>query len=195
MSICEPSLKVRHLSSFVNDGTANLAGQCNRNADTETILLCCYRNPNIESQRISLKLVSSSRHHPVQCVESNSDAKSMVAGSGEGQHGDFEEKLGDLKVSTEPKVEGRGGGRGDSGGGDGEGGGGGGDDSGGEEEEEREFGPILNFEEVMREAESRGVKLPSDMLEAAKTTGIRKLFLLRYLDLEVEFECGFLLLS
>ncbi|XP_021899121.1 protein RETICULATA-RELATED 1, chloroplastic [Carica papaya] len=184
MSICEPSLKVRHLSSFVNDGTANLAGQCNRNADTETILLCCYRNPNIESQRISLKLVSSSRHHPVQCVESNSDAKSMVAGSGEGQHGDFEEKLGDLKVSTEPKVEGRGGGRGDSGGGDGEGGGGGGDDSGGEEEEEREFGPILNFEEVMREAESRGVKLPSDMLEAAKTTGIRKLFLLRYLDLE-----------
>ncbi|OMO90276.1 hypothetical protein COLO4_19273 [Corchorus olitorius] len=40
------------------------------------------------------------------------------------------------------------------------------------------------FEEVMKEAEARGVKLPSDMMEAAKSNGLRKLFLLRYLDLQ-----------
>ncbi|XWS52920.1 hypothetical protein CRYUN_Cryun11dG0114100 [Craigia yunnanensis] len=70
----------------------------------------------------------------------------------------------------------------DNGGGDSFGGGGG-DEC--DDEEEREFGPILKFEEVMKEAEARGVKLPSDMMEAAKITGIRKLFLLRYLDLQI----------
>ncbi|CAH2058871.1 unnamed protein product, partial [Thlaspi arvense] len=66
-------------------------------------------------------------------------------------------------------------------------GGGGGGDGGegdGEDYEEKEFGPILKFEEVMRETEARGATLPSDMLEAAKTFGIRKLLLLRYLDLQ-----------
>ncbi|KAG2326513.1 hypothetical protein Bca4012_035469 [Brassica carinata] len=69
-------------------------------------------------------------------------------------------------------------------------GGGGGDGSGGEGDggeedyEEKEFGPLLKFEEVMRETEARGATLPSDMLEAAKTFGIRKLILLRYLDLQ-----------
>ncbi|CAN6978004.1 unnamed protein product [Brassica oleracea var. botrytis] len=66
-------------------------------------------------------------------------------------------------------------------GGDGNGGGG---DDGEEDYEEKEFGPVLKFEEVMRETEARGAKLPSDMLEAAKTFGIRKLLLLRYLDLQ-----------
>ncbi|CAH8350795.1 unnamed protein product [Eruca vesicaria subsp. sativa] len=61
---------------------------------------------------------------------------------------------------------------------------GGEDDDGKEEYEEKEFGPILKFEEVMRETEARGATLPSDMLEAAKTFGIRKLLLLRYLDLQ-----------
>ncbi|OIW03900.1 hypothetical protein TanjilG_30176 [Lupinus angustifolius] len=36
----------------------------------------------------------------------------------------------------------------------------------------------------MKEAEARGVKLPSDMVEAAKNIGIREMFLLRYLELE-----------
>lgn len=72
-------------------------------------------------------------------------------------------------------------------GGDGNGGfnnGGGGGD-GEEDYEEKEFGPVLKFEEVMRETEARGATLPSDMLEAAKTFGIRNLLLLRYLDLQV----------
>lgn len=66
----------------------------------------------------------------------------------------------------------------------GDGGGAGGDGEKGDPEEE-EFGPILKFEEVMKETEARGATLPSDMLEAAKTVGIRKLLLLRYLDLQV----------
>ncbi|XP_050244326.1 protein RETICULATA, chloroplastic [Quercus robur] len=64
------------------------------------------------------------------------------------------------------------------------GGGGGGGGDGGDDKEEDEFGPILKFEEVMKETEARGVSLPSDMLEAAKSVGIRKLLLLRYLDLQ-----------
>ncbi|KAI4354572.1 hypothetical protein L6164_003422 [Bauhinia variegata] len=67
--------------------------------------------------------------------------------------------------------------------GEGGGGGGGGDDNGGDKEEE-EFGPLLKYDEVMRETEARGATLPSDMLEAAKSVGIRKVLLLRYLDLQ-----------
>ncbi|XP_059667866.1 protein RETICULATA, chloroplastic-like [Cornus florida] len=66
--------------------------------------------------------------------------------------------------------------------GGGGGGGGGGDE--GDDGEEDEFGPIMKFEEVIRETEARGASLPSDMLEAAKSVGIRKLLLLRYLDLQ-----------
>lgn len=39
----------------------------------------------------------------------------------------------------------------------------------------------------MKETEARGVKLPSDMAEAAKSTGIREMFLQRYLELQVGF--------
>ncbi|KAH7844140.1 hypothetical protein Vadar_024772 [Vaccinium darrowii] len=66
------------------------------------------------------------------------------------------------------------------------GGGGGGDSEGGDEEEEEddEFGPIMKFEEVMKETEARGASLPADMLEAAKSGGLRELLLLRYLELQ-----------
>lgn len=72
------------------------------------------------------------------------------------------------------------------GGGDGENGGGGGGGDG--DEGEDEFGPILSFDQVVQEAEKRGVSLPSlpaDMVEAAKSVGIQKLLLLRYLDMQV----------
>ncbi|RDX57844.1 Protein RETICULATA, chloroplastic, partial [Mucuna pruriens] len=69
-------------------------------------------------------------------------------------------------------------------GGAGEGsGGGGGDDDDGNDNEEEEFGPLLRYDEVMRETEARGATLPLDMIEAAKSVGIRKVLLLRYLDL------------
>ncbi|KAJ8747115.1 hypothetical protein K2173_008914 [Erythroxylum novogranatense] len=77
--------------------------------------------------------------------------------------------------------DGRGGNGKFSGGGGNEGSG---DDGEGEDHEEKEFGPIMKYEEVIKETEARGVTLPSDMLEAAKTMGIRKLLLLRYLDLQ-----------
>eukprot|EP00257_Ricinus_communis_P020580 XP_015579842.1 protein RETICULATA-RELATED 1, chloroplastic [Ricinus communis] len=77
-----------------------------------------------------------------------------------------------------------GGGGGGNGGGDGSSGGGGGDGGDNEEEEEKEFGPIMRYEQIIKEAETRGVQLPHDMIEAAKTTGIRQLFVLRYLDLQ-----------
>ncbi|KAH7514514.1 hypothetical protein FEM48_Zijuj11G0097400 [Ziziphus jujuba var. spinosa] len=67
--------------------------------------------------------------------------------------------------------------------GGGGGGGNGGGDENGNENEEDEYGPLLNYEEVMRETTARGASLPSDMLDAAKSVGIRKLLLLRYLDL------------
>lgn len=68
--------------------------------------------------------------------------------------------------------------------GGGGGGNGGGGDDGGNDPEEEEFGPLLKLEEVIRESEARGAKLPADMLAAAQSIGIRKVLLLRYLDLQ-----------
>lgn len=64
------------------------------------------------------------------------------------------------------------------------GGGGGGDGDDGNDKEEEEFGPIMKFEEVMTETKARGVTLPPDMLEAAKSVGLRKVLLERFLDLQ-----------
>ncbi|GAA0156613.1 hypothetical protein LIER_14067 [Lithospermum erythrorhizon] len=79
-----------------------------------------------------------------------------------------------------------GGGDGGGDGGGGGGGGGGGDGDGDEEEdfEESEFGKMMKFEDVVKEAELRGVSLPEDMIEAAKSLGLRELIFSRYLDLQ-----------
>ncbi|WRX35052.1 Protein RETICULATA-related - like 6 [Theobroma cacao] len=145
---------------------------------------------SIESR---LKLASSasvSLHHimftnrrfTLHCVRPDSTGNT-VSRSLEGENGDFdgESRVLEVGIDDQLNIDGGGGG-GDSGDGDSFGGGGGGGE--GDDEEEREFGPILKFEEVMKEAEARGVNLPSDMMEAAKSNGIRKLFLLRYLDLQ-----------
>lgn len=87
----------------------------------------------------------------------------------------------DAETSFYPKIADNDGGDGSDGGGNG----GGGGDDGEDDNEEKEFGRILKFEEVMRETENRGASLPSDMWEAAKTTGIREVILYRYLDLQV----------
>ncbi|KAG6510044.1 hypothetical protein ZIOFF_028052 [Zingiber officinale] len=63
-------------------------------------------------------------------------------------------------------------------------GGGGGEEGDADDSEEKEFGPIMKFDEVIRETEARGVSLPPDMLEAAKLTGIRRVLLFRYFELE-----------
>ncbi|XP_074556702.1 protein RETICULATA-RELATED 1, chloroplastic-like isoform X1 [Curcuma longa] len=63
-------------------------------------------------------------------------------------------------------------------------GGGGGEEGDADDSEEKEFGPIMKFDEVIRETEARGSSLPPDMLEAAKLTGIRRVLLFRYFELE-----------
>lgn len=95
--------------------------------------------------------------------------------------------VGVLGEEQAPELENGGGnGRfgGGEGGGDNDGYGGGGGENPGDSEEEREFGILLNWEQVAKELESRGISLPADMAEAAKTTGIRKLLLERYLELQ-----------
>lgn len=95
-----------------------------------------------------------------------------------------ESSVSDIGIGDQEKIGGGcGDGGHDNGGNDSFGGGSGG--GGGEDEEGKEFGPILKFDEVKKKAEARGVKLPSDMMDAAKSYGIRKLLLLRYLDLQV----------
>ncbi|CAN6442826.1 unnamed protein product [Victoria cruziana] len=101
--------------------------------------------------------------------------------------GEPPEKLFVLGVDT-----GNGGNSSGDGGNDNGGRGGGDDGNGGESDkgddhEAREFGPILKFDEVMKQIEARGAKLPADMLQAAKTTGIREIILSRYLDLQGTF--------
>ena len=54
----------------------------------------------------------------------------------------------------------------------------------GDDHEEEEFKPILRFEEVMRETRARGTSFPSNMLTAAKSVGIQRVLILRYLDLQ-----------
>ncbi|XWS71526.1 hypothetical protein CRYUN_Cryun03dG0145300 [Craigia yunnanensis] len=117
----------------------------------------------------------------LHCVRPDSAGNTVSSSLGR-ENGDFDGESRVLEVGTgdQKKID-CGGGGGDNGGDNSFGGG---DDGEGDDEEEREFGPILKFDEVMKEAEARGVKLPSDMMEAARSNGIRKLFLLRYLDLQ-----------
>lgn len=124
--------------------------------------------------------MSHSNVEPLSSVADSTEPTEEEGGSilGKGDN------AGSLGTDEPAKLVSDGGGGGGGNGGLNNGGGGGGDD-GGEDYEEKEFGPLLKFEEVMRETEARGATLPSDMLEAAKTFGIRKLLLLRYLDLQV----------
>ncbi|KAF6156640.1 hypothetical protein GIB67_017776 [Kingdonia uniflora] len=68
------------------------------------------------------------------------------------------------------------------------GGGGGRGEDDDDDDEENEFEPLLKFEEVMKMIGARGASLPYDMLEAAKTVGIREVLLLRYLDSQVKIK-------
>ncbi|KAL5709431.1 hypothetical protein ACHQM5_020120 [Ranunculus cassubicifolius] len=100
-------------------------------------------------------------------------------------NGKLPEGLGSSDISFAASTDNVGGDNGSFGsGGGGNGNGGGGDEGDDKHEEEDEFGPLLKFEQVMKEIEARGVSLPSDMMEAAKNVGIHKILLMRYLDLQ-----------
>ncbi|XP_008227034.1 PREDICTED: protein RETICULATA-RELATED 1, chloroplastic [Prunus mume] len=175
MSVCSPPPSHSHLPNAVVS-----------NAVPEfRIPLQCPQNPKLHFELTnSLKLVASrhssfrNRRFYLNCAGSET---TFVAG----QNGNF--TVAEARVS-EPRIDGSDGGNdggdsGDSFGGGGRGGEGEGDggDKGGEGDE---FGPLLKFDEVMKESEARGVKLPQDMVEAAKATGLREVFLQRYLDLQ-----------
>ncbi|KAK8553091.1 hypothetical protein V6N13_141693 [Hibiscus sabdariffa] len=136
------------------------------------------------------KPVTLSLSQPPEVEPQSGAATSIV--TKESSESSIRKEVRILGSDEEAKIdEGNGGGFFDGNGGNGKfnnGGGGGGDCGGGDGEkgdpEEDEFGPIMKFEEVMKEVDARGATLPSDMMEAAKSVGIRKLLLLRYLDLQ-----------
>lgn len=139
-----------------------------------------------KNRRVVVANVSKS--NPLGESQSGVASVSVSKGGGNSDSGSVVGKdIRILETGFEVKADNYGNGGGDVLGGSGNGsfssGGGGGDDNE-DDKEEDEFGPILKFEEVMKETEARGVSLPSDMLEAAKSVGIRKLLLLRYLDLQ-----------
>ncbi|KAL5763868.1 hypothetical protein ACOSP7_016233 [Xanthoceras sorbifolium] len=164
MSVCSPSFKLPHVPNFSHHDH-------------------CVKSPTFQCC-LSLNHPATTKHafFKLQCVNSDSAPKTIVI-SGEAQTGEFPAEDCNGIEPINDGGDGRDGG--DGGAGDSFGRGGGRDDDGeGSDKEKEEFGPILKFEEVMKETEARGVTLPCDMVEAAKTTGIRKMFLLRYLDLQ-----------
>ncbi|XP_062105247.1 protein RETICULATA-RELATED 1, chloroplastic [Humulus lupulus] len=169
MSLCSPGFSSSSSNLFYADASTRQCGHPHHhNVAVDLRVFHCSKEPlNLISSRQLFSI--ENRGFGLKCTESGSVAKTIV------EETEF----------SEPKTDrgdgGTGGGDGNMSGGGGNGGGGGEGDGDGEE---KEFGQIMKFEEVMKEAESRGVKLPSDMVEAAKSIGIRKAFLSRYLDLQ-----------
>ncbi|KAL6341887.1 hypothetical protein AAG906_038132 [Vitis piasezkii] len=170
MSVFSSSFRFLHLSDSQND--VAFTNQCSGSS-------AITKSPNLHftnALHVPASSHSLSRNQVLvtRCAGAESPAKPVT----------------DVEASFAPKIEDNN--SGDSGdgsdgsdfGGSGSGGGGGGGDGGEDNSGEEEFGRILKFEEVMREAENRGASLPSDMWEAAKTTGIREVILFRYLDLQ-----------
>ncbi|KAL5740521.1 hypothetical protein ACOSP7_029404 [Xanthoceras sorbifolium] len=165
---------------------------------------------NNSNRHVSLKTIqrlvvmSNMSHSPSEPQSGGAAAAATV--TKEGSDGIISKDIKVLDANKESKIDsdGNGGDMFDGSGGNGKyvngnGGGGGGSGGDGSEEndyEEEEFGPLMKFEEVMKEVEARGAKLPSDMLEATKTGGIRKVLLHRYLDLQgSSWPLGFLIRS
>lgn len=159
------SLKISHLSN-----TLEPRDQC-RAVRTFEFSSICFRGGHWRTELSSPKLRT-------RCAGSDAGISGGRSVPEWTYTGSKDETFSDLEIDD----DGSNGGNGDSGGNNGYGGD---DDGEEEEEEEKEFGPLVKFDEVMKETERRGITLPEDMSEAAKSVGIRKLFLLRYLDLQV----------
>ncbi|KAE8680537.1 adaptin family protein [Hibiscus syriacus] len=161
----------------------------------------CFKELNNTASRSKLtspasvythRLTFTNRAVAIHCVRP--DSAGNTSSSLEGVKGNFDDESRVLEIGNGDQQKNDFGGGGGGGGNEGGGSFGGGDSGEGGNEDESEFGPILKFEDVMKEAKARGVELPSDMLEAAKSNGLRKLFLLRYLDLQgTVWPLGFLI--
>ena len=143
---------------------------------------------NSRSQEWSVRLVRAERAPRRKKLSSGVETSGLVAcrcSYGEAVVVGKEESKALVEVEV-ASGGGNGNGEAGGGGGGGQGGGGsGGGGEGGEDGEEKEFGVLLNAEEVARELEKAGVVLPADMAEAANRSGIRKLLLSRYIELQV----------
>ncbi|KAK7853617.1 protein reticulata-related 1 [Quercus suber] len=197
MSFCSPSFQLSYLHNPFNDTTTtNPTPQCTHKHNF-TVHFSLSRFDDTATMYSPPKLIASSshssqRHYPpleshhhhrsfkLNCaIESSSSEANAITVP------EDEVRVLDGNHGQKPDFGGNGGDDDDRSG-NGNGGGGGGDGGDGEENgEEKEFGPILKLEEVMRKTKDRGVELPKDMLEAAKITGIRQVFLERYLDLQI----------
>nr|VDC87190.1 unnamed protein product [Brassica oleracea] len=158
------SLKISHLSN-----TLEPRDQC-RAVRTFEFSSICFRGGHWRTELSSPKLRT-------RCAGSDAGISGGRSVPEWTYTGSKDETFSDLEIDD----DGSNGGNGDSGGNNGYGGD---DDGEEEEEEEKEFVYSIKFDEVMKETERRGITLPEDMSEAAKSVGIRKLFLLRYLDLQ-----------
>lgn len=140
-----------------------------------TFLVMCMSQPSAESQSAVTSIGFS-----------QGGGKSVLREDHKTQDSELDSKI-DRNDGNGFLLDGSGGNGSFGSGGAGDGSGGGGSDDDGNDHEEEEFGPILKYDEVMREMEARGATLPLDMIEAAKSMGIRKVLLLRYLDLQGSF--------
>ncbi|RZC72949.1 hypothetical protein C5167_048429 [Papaver somniferum] len=191
-------VKVRAFQSFRNGVLGNSVNEVTLSTS------CLYDTSNgrhIERKEKNGFRVWNSLQ-PSESSESSSLASPVVAiTKEEGKDGVVVKDVDDSEgVKVNPAADNGNGGAGNGKAGGGGGGGNGGGGGGGENEEngrdEEEFGPIMKFEEVMKEAEKRGASLPADMLETAKTVGIREVLLLRYLELQgSSWPLGFLMRS
>lgn len=214
MAICSSSFRCSHLANLSNEIGSGEVWNENWMIEVKVFGCPGSRNGELRSSVKAAALSVSSRHrkslHLLRRERKRFEVRSMLQPKNEPESGDpavtvlqegvdasLAKGLGVSKTSFTPDAINGGGGAYSLGSSDGNGkfpsGGGGGGGGGGEDgsdhgedgSEEEELGPIMKFEEVIKESEARGVSLPSDMLEAAKTVGIRKVLLLRYLDLQV----------
>ncbi|XP_042481143.1 protein RETICULATA-RELATED 1, chloroplastic-like isoform X3 [Macadamia integrifolia] len=189
MAICSSSFRLSHLANFPSE--IDSKEQWDKNWTVDARVFGCLRRHNVG-------FLSSTR---AGFLSISSKCKTIVSLSGtERIRFSLTRETRDSRVlhtSFSPNIDNGGGrmyslrssaGNGDippGGGGGGHGGGGGGSGGNGKDDhEEKEFGPLVKFVQVMKEAEACGVGLPPDMLEAAKTVGIRRVLLDRYFDLQ-----------
>ncbi|KAI3474414.1 hypothetical protein Pfo_029275 [Paulownia fortunei] len=198
MAGCSSSIRIAHVKNLRNEVVLF------RCFSSKSLMVAKSQCSSINGTRTYTRLLCEKKRQRlviVNIMNPEAEPQSSVAVTTVAERGDIDYVEKDAKVMEKnyvsvPDSE-NGGGGGTSGNGrfSGGGGGSGGDDSG-DDYEEKEFGPILKFEEVIRETEARGASLPADMLEAAKTVGLRKVLLLRYLDLQGSvWPLGFLMRS
>ncbi|KAL0375261.1 UNVERIFIED_CONTAM: protein RETICULATA, chloroplastic [Sesamum radiatum] len=199
MAGCSSSIRIAHFKKLGN----------------EVVLPRCFSSKSLAAAKFPCSDINGTRTNRhflckrmrqrlviVNIMNPEAEPQSSVAATTITERGDIGSAGKDAKVieknyvSVPDSEDGGGGDSIDGSGGNGKFSGGGGGDNDGNDYEEKEFGPILKFEEVIRATEARGASLPADMLEAAKTVGLRKVLLHRYLDLQGSaWPLGFLMQS